>query len=130
MSMVHDNIILSYQVDFEANIMTLKTRYDNGDICENTDVVFTDYLTHMFEHVLKGSTIFDITECQINLFVKRESELLKKNKNYGWPIFYETRYGLIKFLKTHGYKIFEISSSDGLNGYVFAKQLSITTVES
>ena len=93
MSMVHDNKIKGYNVDFETQILTMNTIYYNhtNKTIENTNVVFTGHLTHVFNHVAKDNIIFDIEECPIHLFLERESELLKVNKNYGWPVSYRDK---------------------------------------
>jgi len=127
MSMVHDNIIKAYKVDFEALTLTMNTLYydHTNKIIENTDIIFTGYLTHIFDHASEQNIIFDILECPIHLFLKRESELLNDNKNYGWPISYKTENELVEFLQTNEYKIFEVASSCGLCGWVLAKQMDI-----
>ena len=127
MSMLHDNIIKSYCVDFEAETIMLKTIFHNytDKIIENTDVIFTGYLTHNFGHECKGSVIFDINEYPLNLFLEQEAELFEDNKNYGWPILYKTENELIEFIQANKYKVFEVASSYGLFGWVFAKQMDI-----
>jgi len=124
-SMVHDNIIKSYQVDFENKILALKTEYWSGDIHEKTDVIFTGYLTHIFHNVLEHSVIFDIEEYALNFFLEQEQELLEKQKYYGFPIIYKTKEELIDFFQSNGYKVFSIDSSWGLYGYVIAKKIDI-----
>jgi len=125
MSMVHDNVIRAYSVDFEAETLNMNTVYITDYVHENTDVVFTGYLTHSFDCVMRGSIIFDILEYPSELFFKNEAVLLEEKKPFGWPISYETKSELIEYLQTHEYKIFEISSSLGLCGLVFAKQMEI-----
>ena len=131
MSMVHDNRIKGYRVDFEAQILTMNTIYYNhaNETIENTDVVFAGYLTHVFNHVTKDNIIFDIEEYPIHLFLEYEYELLKANKNYGWPVFYNDENGLSEFLQSNQYKVFQISSSCGLCGWVLAKQMDIIVDE-
>ena len=127
MSTIHDNIIKSYCVDFEAETIVIKTIFHNhmDKTIENTDIIFTAYLTHIFGNETKDSIIFDIKEYPLHLFLERESELLKDNQSYGWPIFYKTENELVEFLQTHDYKIFEVASSYGLCGWVLAKQMDI-----
>ena len=123
MSMVHDNKIQSYCVDFETETLIIKTLYQTDRILEKTDVIFSGYLVHDFDHVMKGSIIFDILECPQSMIFERENDLLIKNKSYGWPIFYENENELIDFFQTHSYRIFEIYSSFGLSGLVLAKHM-------
>ncbi|EQC2365061.1 hypothetical protein ACY3ET_000062 [Listeria monocytogenes] len=48
---MHDNIIKSYQVDFENEQLRLRTEYSYGDkVNENTDIIFESYLAHLFEN--------------------------------------------------------------------------------
>jgi hypothetical protein len=128
MSQVHDNEILSYQVDFEHEQLLLKTRYFFGDhLTENTDIIFDGYLTHIFNHECKGSILFDIEECPLSIFIEREHEMIAENRNYAWPINYQTddtRAELTAFMQENGYKVFEVSSSYGLYGWVLAKQMA------
>ena len=127
MSMVHDNIILSYRVDFESDTLTLKTQ---SYLCEQTseeiDVIFTDYLTHIFCDEIKGSIIFDVEERSVDFFIKQERKLIENKRNYCWPIHYkadDVHAELTEFMHKSQYKAFEISSSYGLNGWVLAKQM-------
>ena len=125
MSMVHDNIIKSYIVDFDVEILTIKTLYHTDKTIEKTDVIFTGYLAHTFDYEMKNSIIFDIEEYPINLFFEHKREQLKESKKYAWPIFYKDENELVKFFEVHKYKIFEVSSSLGLCGWIFAKQMDI-----
>lgn len=130
MSQVHDNIISAYQVDFENDILILKTQYHNNKGCEKTDIVFSGYLTHIFENEMKNSIILDVEEYPLTSFYEAEHELIEKRKNYGWPIAaYDTKNDLIHYLQLNQYKAFQISSSLGLCGWVLAKQLDILTIE-
>jgi len=129
MSMVHDNIIQSYNVDFEAETLIIKTKYHTDKILEKTTILFEGYLAHVFENEMKGSIIFDIQEYSLDLFLKEEFVLMRERKRFGWPISYETENGLIEFLQIHEYKVFEISSSYGLCGWIFAKQIDVAVNE-
>jgi hypothetical protein len=129
--MIHDNIIRSYCVDFEAETIVIKTIFYNhaNAVVENTDIIFTGYLTHLFNNEVKDSIIFDITEYPLHLFLEREAELLKDNKNYGWPISYKTKNELVEFLQSYEYKVFEVDSSYGLYGWVLAKKMDVVIDE-
>jgi len=125
MSMVHDNIIKGYSVDFDAETLILKTLYQADEILENTDVVFTGYLAHDFDHVVKYNIIFDINEWPLSLYLERERDMLEKARKYGWPISYKTESELIGFFQVNGYKVYLIGSSCGLSGFVLAKNMNI-----
>jgi len=123
--MIHDNIIKSYCVNFEAKTLTINTIYKVVKAMELTDIIFTGYLVHEFNNAMSGSVIFDIIECPLDLFLQRECELLRKNKNYGWPIIYETESDLASFFQINGYNAYEIFSTLGLSGFVLAKHMDI-----
>lgn len=126
MSIVHDNIIQSYLADYETDTLTIKTLRCTDKIKEKTNVIFAGYLAHTFDTAMKDSIIFDIQEYPLNSFLREELNLISKQKCFGWPVLYETENELVEFFQTHGYKVFEISSSYGLCGWVFAKQMIVS----
>jgi len=118
---VHDNIILSYQVDFENETLIIKTLYDDNKIREKIDVIFTGYLTHIFENEMKDNIILSIDESSCDRFIEDEQEFLIKQKNNWWPIKYETQNDLSDYLQDNCYKAYIIYASLGLSGWVLAK---------
>ena len=130
MSIVHDNTIQSYTVDFETDTLIIKTLHCTDKTQEKTNVIFTDYLAHTFDGEMKGSIIFDIREYQLEHFLREELNMMREQRRFGWPMYYKTENELIEFFQTNGYKVFEISSSYGLCGWVFAKQMDFIADES
>ena len=118
MFQVHDNVIKSYTVDFENATLIINTHYQDRKICEDTNVIFRGYLTHVFENEIKGSIILDIEELSLKQFLESEQELLNEQKNYDWPIAYKNEKELVDYLESNEYKAYEILSSYGLNGWV------------
>lgn len=131
MSMVHDNEILSYIVDLQNDQITIHTKYEDGDerIIEETDIVFVDVFSHMFEQQLKGSIILDVCEYDISHFIKDNLELLEKNKNYGWPMMFESIDDIERKLQEERYKYIILMSSYGMNGWVVSKDFYLITRE-
>ena len=129
MSMVHDNEILSYEVDLQNDQIKIHTKYEGKQILEETDIIFTDVLNHLFEQQLKGSIILDICESEIDLFIQENTELLIKNKNYGWPMYFESIDDIKRTLLEGNYKYIILMSSYGMNGWVLAKNYEIVTRE-
>ncbi|MCT4542102.1 MAG: hypothetical protein N4A63_01025 [Vallitalea sp.] len=121
MSRVHDNEIISYEVDFENRKIIMHTQYQGSDLLENIDIVFSDVLVHMFENQLEGSIIFSIEKHELFQFIKDNSDLLKKQKDYCWPMYYNTIEELEERLFKDQYSYYVISSSYGLSGWVIAK---------
>lgn len=121
---IHDNEIVSYEVDFQKSRITLHTIGDNKDSATIT-IEFIDVLAHMFETQLQGSIILDISTLEVSRILKDNKELLDKQKNYGWPMHYETMEDLLEYLQNEKYNYYVISASYGLNGWVIAKEYKI-----
>ncbi|OIB04965.1 hypothetical protein AK95_15260 [Paenibacillus sp. LC231] len=121
---IHDNEIVSYEVDFQKSRITLHTLGGNGDSVTTT-IEFIDVLAHMFETQLQGSIILDISKYEVSRFLKHNKELLKKQKNYGWPMHYEKIEDLLEHLQNEKYNYYVISASYGLNGWVSAKKYNV-----
>lgn len=124
--MVHDNMINLYQVDFVNKSLRLETEYWCGDVHEKTDVIFTDYFTHIFHNVSnEGNIIFDIEECPLQWFYEYEQERLDVDKNYISKFYSKDKDDYFEFFQSNDYKVFSIDSSCGLCGYVVAKKMVI-----
>lgn len=120
---IHDNEIISYEVDFLKSRIIIQTL--NGNENSITTIEFTDILAHGFETELQGSIIFDIRTFVVNDFLESNKELLEKQKNYGWPIYYENIEDLLEHLQNEKYNYYVISASYGLNGWVIAKEYKV-----
>lgn len=127
MPSVHDNIILSYEVDLENERIRMRTRSYHSDLSEDTDILFSGVLAHSFETPFQGSIIFDIDEVALDHFINYNRELLEKGKDQGWPITYDTDKELETKLIDGEYLYFVISSSYGLSGWVLAKKVEMIT---
>lgn len=74
----------------------------------------------------KDSIIFNIEECNTTRFYEKKRELFEENIRYSWLLNYQTpdtKTELIKFIKDNEYKVFEMSSSYGLCGWVLARHM-------
>ncbi|WP_106766556.1 hypothetical protein [Paenibacillus faecalis] len=117
---IHDNEIVSYEVDFQKSRIKLHTVGDT-----QVTIEFIDVLTHMFETQLQGSIILDISTFEVSRILLDNKELLEKQKNYGWPMYYETVEDLLEYLQNEKYNYYVILSSYGLNGWVISKEFKI-----
>ncbi|MDN4604094.1 hypothetical protein P5G61_22830 [Paenibacillus sp. F6_3S_P_1C] len=127
MPSVHDNIILSYEVDLENEFIRMRTRSYHSDLSEDTDIFFSDVLAHSFDTPMQGSIIFDIDDVGLDHFINYNRELLEKGKGQGWPITYKTDEELESKLIEGEYQYFVITSSYGLSGWVLAKKVEMIT---
>jgi hypothetical protein len=65
---VHDNIIVSYQVNLEKEEIHIHTLTESG---RNVNIIFSGVLAHFFETHLSSSIIFNIDEGRLLDFFKR-----------------------------------------------------------
>lgn len=121
MQSVHDNEIVSYEVNLRSEKIIMHTEYQTSSIFKKMDLIFSGVLVHLFEQELPGSIILNIIRYDIIEFLEDNSELLKKHKPYCWPFYYKTEEELREKVTTGEYYYYVISSSYGLNGWVVAK---------
>lgn len=127
---IHDNILYAYLVVSEQEdpylyTITLFTEFSDSSSSEYTDIVFTGVLTHHFEHELSHSILFDVEERDFEYIYENDPDLFERSKDYGWPPYMRTTFAeLIATLKTQDIKAFVISTSYGLDGWIWAKQMT------
>ena len=136
MSMVHDSIVKSYEVNFDNDTLNIRTEYFSDTVhdevvYEATCIVFSGYLAHSFYCAMKDSVISDLEETSVHDFLKREHERLDLCKPFGWPICYEDfddHIGeLCDYLLQNSYRIFYLNAVIGLNGWIIAKEVDLVT---
>ncbi|KUP22394.1 hypothetical protein [Paenibacillus sp. DMB5] len=103
---IHDNEITSYQVDLKNHKIILYTEAPSNS--ERVEVSFEDVLAHRFETQLEGSIILDIQEYGLNRFFENNNELLEKQKDYCWPMHYDSIDELSIQLMKEGYLYYVI----------------------
>jgi len=126
---VHDNTLYGFTVvsdesQSQSYTITLHTAYLDHMPFEYTDIVFIRVVAHHFESELPNSILFDVEETQLERVYADHRALFEKLKNYGWPCAYTTENDLVANLKVRNIKAFAISSSYGLDGWVWAEQMT------
>ncbi|MFJ7819706.1 hypothetical protein ACIQYX_28515 [Bacillus toyonensis] len=119
---VHDNTIISYQVNLEKEEIRMHTLTESGS---NVYIVFSGVLAHFFKTHISPSIIFNIDEDPILDFFKENKKLLEEQKSRCWPIYYEDIKELEETLIKGNYFYYNICASLGLTGWVLAKKLEI-----
>lgn len=125
MSIIHDSEIISYVVDLKSRKIIMHTEHHVSTLVKNIDIIFSDVLVHSFNNELSGSIIFDIDKYDITKFMEDNRGLLEKQKNYCWPMYYDTTEELTNKLLQEQYSYYVISSSYGLSGWILAKSYQI-----
>ena len=130
---LHDNWIYAHQVDCELRTIVLHTVYPRGISPEFTDVIFGDVLVHHFETQcmsvdpsFPSNVLFDIEEEDAATTIDRYWGFISSKRNYGWPAGgWTTREDLVAKLTAQGHRCFHIQGTVGLDGFVFARTMSI-----
>ena len=127
---VHDNLVYAQAVDYEGCRVVLHTVYQPADPPEFTDIVFAGVVAYHVEHQafrgvgVSANILFDAEESEAASVLGRYTDLLAAAKNYGWPALeYDSPADLAARLAACGAKCFEIHSSCGLSGFVFAASM-------
>ena len=119
---MHDGIVEEYTVCLDEERIVIKTRNNNG---VRHIVCFENVLTHLFNCVIKGSQILEISESSIDCFLNDNRDILAEKSDYCWPMDYQSEDELKTYLEKSGYIYIVIYSSYGLNGWVLAKSWSV-----
>lgn len=123
MESIHDNKIISYEVNLEKKRIVFHTLSPDSE--NKLNIIFTNVIAHVFEDELFRSIILDIEKADLNRFLSSNKKLLQEKKDYLWPMVYETENELYETLDEKGITYYVIYSSYGLNGWILAESMSI-----
>ncbi len=129
---VHDNLLVSYEVQCEARIITLRTEYRGSDKpAESIDVVFEGVQGYHFENDAFGNIIFGVDTVSVEqLLTEFGAEIAESYRMAGSPGTWAANLSSApECLVKQGIKGFRLSSSFGLSGWVLAKEISIVNAE-
>ena len=121
---VHDNLLLSYVVDAQNREIHLHTQYPYGATPEQTDIVFAGVVAYDFEADNLMSILFDVEETTLEAIYEQHQARFERLRNYGWPtVNCGEKDEMLRAMHAQNIKGFEITSSLGLEGWVWAKSL-------
>ena len=118
---LHDNRVLRYCADFEAHTLQMDTRTEGG---ETVSVHFTGLLAHWFENVIQDNILFGMDEITVDGFFQQYNDLLDEALRYGFPACCSAE-ELRKRMEREKIRVFTISSSLGLCGFVLAQEVEL-----
>lgn len=121
---VHDNHLFAYEVDSRSQRIILRTEYAYGEEpFERTDVIFEGVIDHYFRNTILPSIVFDVEEADTQLLIARDKAVIDMgHKIGGWPSFWKNTVDeMVAAISEVGCRIYEISSSYGLDGWVVAR---------
>lgn len=124
--LVHDNEIISYEVNFEKRTLFLHTKYYEKEF---TDIMFENVLAHCFENEIQTNILFGMYQMPIEDYIKEYAEIIEKQMPYGFPISSNNLNDLKAYLINNNYNIYQFDSSLGMCGYVIAKNVDLVVIE-
>jgi hypothetical protein len=131
MATVHDFHVIGYSVDVDARTIVLRTEWRYaGQPLWKVDAVFEGVEAYAFRDDPLGTVLFDIEQVDPTQELEAHwKELDESHHRSGAPRFWrqapdETRISFAKLL-AQGAKWFDVSSSIGMNGWVFCQSLAL-----
>jgi len=104
--------------------------YLDGNASEYTDVVFSGVLAYHFENDNLNTIFFDIAEVPVRQIYAEHKALFDRLKNYGWPeVNYTSEEHLLQTVEQRGVRGYELSSSYGLYGWVWAQSMAVNEAD-
>lgn len=120
---MHDDIVVSYTFNFQKKSLIIYTINEKNN--KKSKIIVNGVLTHYFMNILEYNIILSVEERDILSFYDENKSILENQKAYCWPIDYEEREELEKFLAVNRYKYIKILASYGLCGWILAKEYMI-----
>ena len=106
---LHDNRVLRYCADFEAQTLHMDTQTETG---EKVSLHFTGLLAHWFENVVQDNILFGMDEITLDGFFERFPACCSIEE-------------LRKRMEREHIRVFVIDSSLGLCGFVLAQEVEL-----
>ena len=128
---IHDNLLVSYEVQCEQRTITLRTEYRvESKPTEFTNVFFEGVQGYHFENDAFGNIIFDVENVPVEEFLKKYgAEISELRRMNGRPTWAADLDSAPEYLREQGIKPYILSSSLGLYGWVVAKEMAIFQAE-
>jgi hypothetical protein len=129
---IHDNLLVSYEVQCEARTITLRTESRQSDKpTEFTNVIFEGVQGYSFQNDAFGNIIFGVDNVTVEYLLGAfGAEIRESYRMGGVPGRWAANLGSApEYLREHGIKGFILSSSYGMSGWVLAKEVSVLSTE-
>ena len=124
---IHDNRVLSYTIDCVKKTIVLHTVFYDSESHEYTDEIFSEVAGYHFEGDNFQTILFDVNQVSPEEVYSAYRDLFERGKNYAWPFDYSTEQELLRKLNDKSVKGFVVSSSYGIEGFVLAEGMKITS---
>jgi hypothetical protein len=129
---IHDNLLVSYEVQCEARMITLRTEFRVPDEpSEFTSVTFEGVQGYSFRNDAFRNIIFDVESVSVEaLLTQFGAEIAESYRVGGSPAPWAANLASApEYLRDRGIKGFILSSSYGLSGWILAREMSVLNAE-
>jgi hypothetical protein len=128
---IHDSLLYAYEVDGDSRTIVLHTRPHQGGGTEFIDVTFRGVLGYDFDGDCLGNIVFGIREAPASEMIGDGVAWRERNRQYGWPEGWNSRKeGPDEFIARCNCRVYELSSSYGMDGFVIAESMELTVCTS
>jgi hypothetical protein len=125
---LHDNYLVSYEVQCEARTITLNTLRPGRS--EGRSVTFLGVEGYQFEHDGLGNTIFALEEIPVEQLVSERGDEMKEALRVALaPPWEGSVAATVEKLLSKGARGFVLSSSYGLEGWILAKEIVVSSYD-
>ena len=129
---IHDNLLISYEVQCEARTIILRTEYRvKNQPTEFTNVIFKGVQGYHFGNDAFGNIIFGVETVPVEqLLTEYAAEISESYRMAGSPGHWAANLGTAPgYLKERGIQGFLLSSAYGLDGWILATDMSISPAQ-
>jgi len=129
---IHDNLLVSYEVQCEARTITLRTECRvPGKPTEFINVILDGVEGYSFQNDAFGNIILSLDAVPLEYLLKEFGAEIRESYRVGgspgpWAANLESA---SEYLRDRGVKGFILSSSYGLSGWILAKEMSVLNAE-
>src|SRR3954471_5256835 len=124
MPSVHDSLLTGYAVDGRGRSVVLHTEPHQGGGPAFVDLVFHGVVAYHFEADCLMNIVFEVSEVPAERVVRDGATFLQRSQRTGWPRDWNPqRESAVEFLSRPGLKVFELSCSYGMTGWIAAEAL-------
>lgn len=129
---IHDNLLISYEVQCEARTIILRTEYRvENEPTRFINVIFNEVQGYHFVNDAFGNIIFGLETVPVEEFLTEYGpEISESYRMAGSPGPWAANLGAAsEHLLERGIQAFILSSSYGLDGWVLAREMSIVPAQ-
>ena len=120
---LHDYEIHGYRVDSEARSITFTMYPPKGQPQAPSQLVFSQVEGYLVQHDLGRNIILSVEEQALDHFLADHEATFADESKWGWPLFWKgSRERTAQFVSSKGCRVWGISSSYGLSGWVVARE--------